>query len=195
VSDDPTVSATADTVEDAEGSGRSATDVDDVVDAELVDDGPGSAEGVSVEAVLEDAISDLEKVTAERDEYLDLARRVQAEFENFRKRTEAQRVELAARAAEHLVAELLPVLDACDAAVAHGAEDVAPVSSALFGALEKQGLEKVDKVDVPFDPNVHEAVLSEPGSGGGEPEVVEVMRAGYLWKGRVLRAAMVKVRD
>jgi molecular chaperone GrpE len=184
MSDDPTVSAQADTVVDADA----ADDTDaEVVDAELVGD-------VSVEGLLEETISDLEKVTAERDEYLDLARRVQAEFENFRKRTETQRTELVARAAENLVSDLLPVLDACDAAIAHDAQDVAPIQSALEAVLYPQGLAKIDAVDVPFDPNLHEAVLSEPGSGG-DPIVVEVMRAGYLWNGRVLRAAMVKVRD
>src|SRR5690606_36306552 len=101
------------------------------------DDAGDPTDELSVEAVLEDTLSDLEKVTAERDEYLDLARRVQAEFENYRKRTEAQRVELVARAAEGLAAELLPVLDACDAAIAHGAEDVAPIRAALESALEK----------------------------------------------------------
>ena len=162
---------------------------EDAVEAELVDD-PGD---LSVEGLLEATLTDLENVTAQRDEYLDMARRVQAEFENFRKRTEAQRVELVARAAENLVRELLPVLDACEAAMAHEAEDVEPIYAALEGTLYKQGMEKVDKVEVPFDPTIHEAVLSEPGDGD-EPVVAEVMRAGYLWNGRVVRAAMVKVR-
>ena len=178
--------------DDTVGADAAASD-DDVVEAELVDDsGDGPAEELSVEGLLETTLTDLENVTAQRDEYLDMARRVQAEFENFRKRTEAQRVELVARAAENLVRELLPVLDACEAAMAHEAEDVEPIYSALEGTLYKQGMEKVDKVDVAFDPNIHEAVLSEPGEG--EPVVAEVMRAGYLWNGRVVRAAMVKVR-
>ncbi len=60
--------------------------------------------------------------------------------------------------------------------------------------LEKEGLERIDPVGEPFDPNEHEAVANEPGDGG-EPAVAETLRAGYRWKGRVLRPAMVKVRS
>lgn len=149
----------------------------------------------SCEEALEDAVASLERVTAERDDYLDTARRVQAEFENYRRRVEAQRAEQVARAAESLVMELLPVLDACDAALAHGASDVEPIHGTLLATLTKQGLVRVDQAQVAFDPNQHEAVLSEPGDGDETgPVVVEVMRAGYLWNGRVLRPAMVKVR-
>jgi molecular chaperone GrpE len=152
----------------------------------------------SCEEALEDAIGSLERVTAERDDYLDLARRVQAEFENYRKRVEAQRIEQIARAAESLVVELLPVLDGCEAAVAHGSVDVEPIHNSLVASLTRQGLEKVDEVGVPFDPNQHEAVMSEPASDDDEPDqgpiVAAVMRSGYQWNGRVVRPAMVKVR-
>lgn len=159
-------------------------------------DGVGApVEFASCEEALEDALGDLERVTAERDEYLAVAQRLQADFENYKRRIDAQRVEQAARAAESLVEELLPVLDGCEAALAHGAEDVAPIWSSLFGTLERKGLAKVDEIDVVFDPNRHEAVLREDGEGiDGEPAVAEIMRAGYQWNGRVLRPAMVKVR-
>ena len=137
---------------------------------------------------------DLARVMAERDEYLDTARRVQADFENYKRRVDSQRVEQTQRAAESLVVELLPVLDACDAALGHGAEDVVPIQSALYGTLERKGLTRVDQIDVAFDPEVHEAVLTEAGDGG-DPLVVEIMRTGYSWNGRVVRPAMVKVRS
>jgi len=148
----------------------------------------------SCEEALEDAVSGLERVTAERDEYLDMARRVQAEFENYRRRVDQQRTEVAARAAESLVVELLPVLDGCDAALAHGATDVEPIHASLLVTLTKQGLEAIEAAEVPFDPNLHDAVLSEPSDGDDEMMVAEVMRTGYLWNGRVVRPAMVKVR-
>lgn len=148
----------------------------------------------SCEEALEDAVASLERVVAKRDEYLDMARRVQAEFENYRKRVESQRAEQLARAAESLVVELLPVLDACDAALSLGATDVEPIQMSLVGTLVKQGLEAIDEVDVVFDPNLHDAVLSEPADGVDELLVVEVMRTGYQWNGRVVRPAMVKVR-
>ena len=138
-------------------------------------------------------MTSLERVTAERDEYLEIARRVQADFENFRKRVEAQRVEISERAAERLVSDLLPVLDACEAALTHGDDGVGAIYSALEGILTKQGLSRVAEVSVSFDPTVHEAVLSEPGDETA-PMVSEIMRSGYLWNGRVVRPAMVKVR-
>lgn len=148
----------------------------------------------SLESELESTLVALESVTLERDEYLDLARRVQAEFENYKRRVTAQREDEAGRQAEALVGELLPVLDACEAALSHGVEDVAPIHTMLEGTLVKLGLTKVHEVDAAFDPSVHEAVLSEPGDGDAEPSVAEVLRTGYSWKGRVLRPAMVKVR-
>jgi molecular chaperone GrpE len=137
---------------------------------------------------------DLPTALEQRDEYLALARRVQADFENFRKRTIKQQQDQAAHATGRIVESLLPVLDACDSAVIHGVEGVAPIHRQLLDALQKAGLEIVPTDDVPFDPNVHEAVLHEAGDGG-EPTIVECLRTGYTWNGRTLRAAMVKVKD
>lgn len=133
------------------------------------------------------------RLQKERDEYLDLARRVQADFENYKRRVEVQKVEQRERAAEGLAAELLPVLDAGEAASAQGLEDATALYSQLLGTLEKHGLEKVDSSGVEFDPNVHEAVIHEEGDSDS-PIVEEVLRTGYLWKARVIRPAMVKVR-
>ena len=120
--------------------------------------------------------------------------RLQAEFENYRKAVAKREADAKERANEHLVVEILPVLDACDGALASGATDVEPVRSALVDALTKQGLERIDGQDTPFDPACHDAVMHEPDEEGEGPVVAEVMRAGYSWKGRVVRPAMVKVR-
>ena len=144
-------------------------------------------------AAVDAEVLDATALLAERDQFKDLAIRLQADFENFRKRVATQIVDDIDRATGRLVEELLPVLDACEAAAAHGAKDVEPVWAALLGALQKQGLEALDLVDKPFDPTTADAVMHEPGDGG-DTVVVEVMRTGYIWKGRVLRAAMVKVR-
>jgi molecular chaperone GrpE len=149
------------------------------------------AEGASVEEL----IDLLEATTAERDEYLDLARRTQAEFENYRKRVANQAADDIARATAGLVEQLLPVLDACDGAIAHGSTEVEPIFAALLQSLEKQGLGRIDPNGQEFDPNQHEAVMHEPADDGQEGTVVsDVMRPGYSWKGHVVRAAMVKVR-
>ncbi len=150
---------------------------------------PGGAGSISVE----DLVVDLERVSTERDEYLDSLRRLQAEFENYRKAVAKRESDARARANNALVAELLPVLDACDGAVANGADDVAPVRTALIDALVKQGLERIEPTDAPFDPEQHEAVMHEAGDGDGGPIVAEVLRVGYGWKGNVVRPAMVRV--
>ena len=135
----------------------------------------------------------IKDVVKERDEFKDIALRVQADFENYRKRAATQMSDELDRALGKLVEQLLPVLDACEAAVAHGVEGVEQVWSSLIGALQKQGLEALDLAGKPFDPALADAVMHEEGDGS-EPVVLEVLRTGYRWKGRVLRAAMVKVK-
>ena len=148
----------------------------------------------AVEEAAEQVEQDIAAIAAERDEFKALAQRIQADFENYKKRIIKQQTEHLERAAEQLVAKLLPVLDTADLAVAHGGgEAVEQVWLALTEALSKEGLERIDPKEQAFDPNLHEAVMHEEGDGG-EPTVSEVLRAGYAWKGRVLRPAMVKVR-
>jgi molecular chaperone GrpE len=137
--------------------------------------------------------NEIDTLLFERDQYKDIAIRVQADFENYRKRAAAQQADETDRATGKLAEALLPVLDACEAAFAHGIQDVESIWSALIGALQKQGLEALDLAGQPFDPAVAEAVIAEPGDS--EPVVTEVLRTGYLWKGRVLRPALVKVRS
>jgi molecular chaperone GrpE len=158
--------------------------------AAAADDQLGDAE---LDAAAEAVEIDLEALLAEREQFLDAARRAQADLENFRKQVAKRQDDAVQRALGGLVERLLPVLDACDAAVAHGAGDeVEPVVAALYGALEKEGLERLDPGGEPFDPEVAEAVVHEPGDSGA-PVVSEVLRTGYRWNGRLLRPAMVKV--
>jgi molecular chaperone GrpE len=133
-------------------------------------------------------------LTRERDDYREALIRLQADFENYKKRMIRQQTDHLERAATALVDKLLPVLDTADLALAHGGgEDVKQLTGALTNVLEREGLERIDPDGGPFDPTLHDAVAHEP-SDDGYQEVVEVMRAGYRWKGRVLRPAMVKVR-
>jgi molecular chaperone GrpE len=151
----------------------------------------GETAGTLTEA--EQAIEhDLDQLLAERDQFRDIAQRLQADFENYRRRTQAQQGDEIDRATGRLVDDLLPVLDACELAFSHGVDGVEPIWSALIGVLQRHGLEAMDLQGKPFDPADAEAVMHEPGDG--EPVVVEVMRTGYRWKGKVLRAAMVRVK-
>lgn len=160
-------------------------------DAEL--DAAVEADAAAVAEVSEAIELDVEAVLAERDQFKEIAQRLQADFENFRKRVAQQQADEIDRATGRLAEALLPVLDAAEQAfLAHPAE-VEPLYNLLLAELRKQGLEVLDLDGKPFDPSVAEAVIHEPGEGD-EPVVAEVLRTGYLWKGRVLRAAMVKVQ-
>lgn len=135
------------------------------------------------------------EILLERDEYLNLLQSVKAEFDNYQKQTKKRITETRTYARGEIVEKLLPILDACDAAVSHGAEDVVAIRKALIDSLENEGLELVGTALEEFDPSIHEAVSYEPGVEGEEGQVViEVLRQGYFWEGKILRPAMVKVR-
>ena len=136
---------------------------------------------------------------AEREELLDTLQRVQAEFDNYRKRAARDQQSLVARAHERLVKELLPVLDdlerALGAAEAHEEakleEGVALVTRSLADVLRKEGLEEVP-TEGRFDPHVHEALLSQP-SEAEEGTAIEVLQKGYRLGDRVIRPARVVI--
>ena len=153
-------------------------------------------EGPELEAVGEQLEADIAQVAAERDEYLALAQRLQAEFENYKKGVGKRIAQDTDNATGRLVEGLLPVLDACDGALTHGHEDVKPIYEAIMDALEREGVVLLYPAGEAFDPNLHEAVQHEPGDDEDQhqPTVSEVFRSGYTWKGRVLRPAMVKVK-
>lgn len=202
VGDEPVVDASA---EPAAPSGASSSEASEQRSSDF---GAGAAPGTdeadqsrqgngdtsSEPPTIEGLVESLERVTAERDGYFDSLARLQAEFENYRKAVAKRESDARERANEGLVNELLPVLDACDGAIANGAEDVVPVHNALIGALDRQGLTRLEPTDAPFDPEQHEAVMHEEASDTEGPVVAEVLRVGYQWKGRTLRAAMVRVR-
>jgi len=154
------------------------------------DDAPADDE---LESAAEAVEIDVNALLEERDSYKDVALRLQADFENYRKRVTAQHTDDVARATGKLAEALLPVLDACEAAFVQHPAEVEPLFNLLLGELRKQGLEALNLHEQPFDPAVADAVLHEPGEGG-DPVVSEVLRTGYTWKGKVLRPAMVKVR-
>src|SRR5437588_80546 len=144
-------------------------------------------------------VDELDAVTRERDDYLDRLQRLKAEFDNYRKRAARDQESFAARAAESLVKELLPVVDdlerALEAAEQHEEakleEGVRLVQRALRDALARQGLEEIE-TNGKFDPHVHEALLSQP-SEAEEGSVIEVVQKGYRLGDRVLRPARVVV--
>jgi molecular chaperone GrpE len=155
--------------------------------------GDGDVADVDEDQQATDSV-DVEALIAERDQMRELAMRLQADFENFRRRVATQSEADLDRATGRLAEALLPVLDAAEAAYVQHPDEVGPLLNVLLGELRKHGLETLDLHDQPFDPEVAEAVAHQPGEGD-QVVVAEVLRSGYRWRGRTLRPAMVRTTD
>jgi molecular chaperone GrpE len=143
--------------------------------------------------------SDLAVVQGERDDYLALAQRTQADFENYRKRMARENAAAVDRGMAKLAKELLPALDHLELALkaAEGHEDVVKgfhmVAGELRAALERVGIQPFSPKGEPFDPNEHEAMAQQPVEDAEPGTVVEVYQSGYRINGAVLRPARVVV--
>ena len=147
-----------------------------------------------------EAENPLARTQRERDEYLDLARRSQADFENYRKRAAREAALAGERAKSGLVRELLPVVDNLERALAsageseqHLAEGVRLVHSELIAVLERNGVQQFDPSGERFDPGEHEALSMRPQDGAESGVVLDVVEKGYRANGTVLRPARVVV--
>jgi molecular chaperone GrpE len=170
-----------------------------VVDSERSPGAPDDPLALDVEVDL-DALA---AKAAERDEYLALAQRTQADFENYRKRVARELEGAQARGVSRLAGELVPALDNLERAlaVATGAPDADEqlieglrlVHQELLGALARAGIERYGEAGEAFDPALHEAVAHQPVEGAEPGAVVEVYQAGYRIAGVVIRPARVLV--
>jgi molecular chaperone GrpE len=154
------------------------------------------------ELAIDQLVEALAASRKEADSYLDDLRRVAADFDNYRKRSQREMGGLVDRASERVVSAVLPVLDSLDAALAVETSSeteeklkagVRSTRDQLLDVLAKEGLEPIETFDMPFDPSLHEAVTTS-GDGNGELIVTDEFRRGYRLKGRVLRASMVGVK-
>jgi len=167
--------------------------------ANLGDEASAPAEGSGVDPVSEAPDGDAPE--GEAQQYLDRLRRLQAEFDNYRKRVAKEQTELVEMGAMPVVRRLLEVLDDFELALM-SAEDqpdfdrflkgVELVYAKLIDALKAEGLERMQAEGARFDPELHEALL-QTGEGEGDPFVADVLRPGYTLRGRVLRHAGVRV--
>jgi molecular chaperone GrpE len=170
--------------EGAAAEGAAASSEDDLSTSEL-DTGEG----------------DVEDARAEADQYREHLQRLQAEFDNYRKRVLREQTSAVEMAAQPVIRRLLEVLDDFDLALMHAQDrpdfdrflhGVELVYAKLLDTLRAEGLERMDAQGTPFDPEKHEALM-QSGDGDGEPVVADVLRPGYTLKGRVLRPAGVRV--
>jgi molecular chaperone GrpE len=191
--------------EPAPGDGAVTERADEEDEAAAAEeDDPVTVTEVEVEArAEEDAIaSELARARAEAESYLDDLRRLQADFDNYRKRTLREQTARTASASQALVARLLPVLDNFELAVSAAEQSrdfdrmlkgVEMVLGALREVLEGEGLVKIEAEGKPFDPERHEAVIAVEQEDTEPGTIVDIVRAGYELGGKVLRPAMVKV--
>jgi molecular chaperone GrpE len=155
---------------------------------------------LDVEAVPLPTHDELEAVRGERDAYLDQLQRERAEFANFRRRTERDRIGLRAGVIRDVIAQILPVLDNLERAVtalsAHSVDlggGVDMVRGQLAHVLVGYGVEEIRALGEPFDPNVHDAIASVPTPSAPEGTVIEVVEKGYRTDGELVRPAKVVV--
>jgi molecular chaperone GrpE len=170
---------------------------------EPTEDEVDSAEISDVTSQLEAIVAERDRLAGEKQELEDRLLRRQAEFENFRRRVEREKQEFAAYAAMDTVGALLPILDDFERALKAVPEElgtdneyvrgVEMIYQRLIEALKKAGLEPIDSVGQPFDPNVHHAVDRVPTEEADDHSVLEEWQRGYNFKGKLLREAMVKV--
>jgi len=150
---------------------------------------------------------DLDALLSERDEYLDLAKRTKADFENFRKRMAAEVEAAAARGRGELIRDVVPVLDDLERAIQAAGLDpegdsedglshgVLLVFRSLRDSLSRNGVEAVDPKGEKFDPNAHEALSTQPADGVESGTVVDVKQKGYRLGEQLIRPARVVVSE
>lgn len=184
--------------EDPQGRERAAAEDDREVGTAAPAGAVTEDDGAAEEAAPEP--TELERVSAERDQYLDALQRLKAEFDNFRKRNERERQTVALGATRDVVRGLLPVMDNLERAVAalgdQGEGIVAGlemVRGQLAGLLTGHGVEEIPAHGEAFDPMVHEAIASVPSPGHPEGTVVEVVEKGYRQAEHVLRPTRVVI--
>lgn len=159
-----------------------------------------TVDALSVPTVQDDALA---AKAQEVERLQDRLVRLQAEFENYKKRMAREKAEFLKFATEGLLLEFLPVLDNLERAIASARTETAGREAVVEGidmiarlfraTLEKAGVKPMDAVGKPFDPSLHQAVMQVESPGGPDQVVLEEIQKGYLLEGRVLRAAMVKV--
>lgn len=170
----------------------------EAIDPELQAEEPEIVEEAAPEMVSAEALA---AAVAKQEEYLNMAQRVQADFENFRRRNQNVRKEAFDEGARAFATTLLPVIDNLERAIAAAANSsdeslrsgVEMVYRQLCEAFEKRGITPIDRKGEKFDPNLENAVMQGAPEDGEPGTVCEVFQKGYQMEGAVLRHAMVKV--
>jgi len=159
-----------------------------------------SAENEETQEPQDEVAAQIEKLTADLKEKEDRALRLQADFENFRRRTSKEKEELAAVVTQGLLKDMLPLLDNFERAMAAEAKDgeafqkgVEMIFTQFTEILKKNGLEHIEVEGQKFDPNFHQAVMRVQNADMEDDDIAQELQKGYMVKGRVIRPSMVQV--
>jgi molecular chaperone GrpE len=160
-------------------------------------DNSAESSDAELSAAVEEALSEAEIVVDEIKSLTNDLQRLQAEYSNFRKRIERERVEWSERTVGTVLSEFLSILDDLDRAQQHGELEggFKAVADQLVAVTKKLGLERFEEVNVPFDPNIHEALMHTTSSEVSETTATQILQPGYKFKERVIRPARVAVTD
>ena len=173
-------------------------DAEKADEAQAEDAADGEAESQEDEA--QEAADELEAVKKQLSEGVERMKRLQADFENFRRRTRQEKEELSNMVVQDFIKDLLPMLDNFDRAMAAETTDgakfqqgVEMIYNQLAEILKNKGLEKIDTTDAKFDPNFHQAVMRVENPDLEDESIAMELQKGYMVKGKVIRPAMVQV--
>lgn len=156
---------------------------------------------LSEEVTMDQLKKDLEEQKAKSEEYFEHLKRNMAEFDNYKKRMTKEKDNLYFSITSDVIANLLPIMDNFNTALHVDSKDISfkegiqMIYNQLNEVLKKLGLEEIEALNKPFDPNYHEAVMHIEDENFGEKEVIEVFRKGYKIGEKVIRHAMVKVAN
>ncbi|MDF2591864.1 MAG: grpE [Clostridia bacterium] len=182
----------------AEAAAEMYTDKTMGIEVEVAEDANTAEQASEIEILKKQLEEKAQKSEENYDRYL----RMQAEFDNFRKRTIKEREELYVLSLEKIVGELLPIVDNMERALSvfkstnldnSYIEGIDMIQKQLFAILEKNGLKEIDALGMDFDPNIHHAVMQVAGDPEEENKVKEVLQKGYFLGSKVIRPVMVKV--
>lgn len=184
-------------INEAEAADETATEVPSEGQAEANAEASQTADTAENEVDLQ---AELEKLTAEVKEKSDKALRLQADFENFRRRTSKEKEELAAVVTQGVMKDMLPLLDNFERAMAAETTDmeafqkgVEMIFTQFQEVLKKNGLEHIETEGKKFDPNFHQAVMRVQNDELEDDDIAQELQKGYMVKGRVIRPSMVQV--
>lgn len=172
----------------------------DVDEAEEAASESAESENEETQEPQDEAAAQIEKLTAELKEKEDRVLRLQADFENFRRRTSKEKEELSAVVTQGMLKDMLPLLDNFERAMAAEAKDgeafqkgVEMIFTQFTEILKKNGLEHIEVEGQKFDPNFHQAVMRVQNADMEDDDIAQELQKGYMVKGRVIRPSMVQV--